>query len=74
MRIWIDAQLAPGIASWMAREFGVEAMALRDVGLRDASDRAIFTAARRDDAVLLTKDADFVHLLDQLGPPPRVTG
>ena len=35
-------------------------------------DREIFLAAREADAVVLTKDGDFVLLLEQLGPPPRV--
>jgi predicted nuclease of predicted toxin-antitoxin system len=29
-------------------------------------------AAREADAVVLTKDRDFVDLLERLGPPPRV--
>ena len=37
-----------------------------------ASDPEIFTAARRANAVVMTKDADFVELLEQHGPPPQV--
>jgi predicted nuclease of predicted toxin-antitoxin system len=32
----------------------------------------IFDAARDADAVVLTKDQDFVDLVERLGPPPRV--
>jgi len=32
----------------------------------------IFLAAREADAVVLTKDRDFVLLLELLGPPPQV--
>lgn len=35
-------------------------------------DSEIFFAARRADAVMITKDQDFVHLLDRHGPPPKV--
>ncbi len=45
---------------------------MRELGLRNAKDREIFLAARRAGAVVLTKDRDFVALLEQLGPPPQV--
>ena len=72
MNIWLDAQLQPTLAPWMGVVFGLNAIAVRDLGLRGAKDFAIFTAARKADAVVLTKDADFVHLLAQHGPPPKV--
>ncbi len=45
MKIWINAQLSPAIAHWIAQTFDVEAIAVRDLGLRDATDREIFDAA-----------------------------
>ena len=72
MVIWIDAQLSPAIAPWLAENFSVSAQALRDLGLRDATDRAIFAAARSASAVVMTKDSDFVKLLEEFGPPPQV--
>ena len=45
MIIWIDAQLSPAIASWISANFSVTAVALRDLGLREATDKQIFTAA-----------------------------
>ena len=62
MTIWIDAQLSPAIAIWLTANFPVTALAVRDVGLRDAEDREIFLEARRQSAVVLTKDNDFVLL------------
>jgi predicted nuclease of predicted toxin-antitoxin system len=70
--VWVDAQLSPAIATWLSRTQGVEAVAVRDLGLRDAEDGKIFTAARHAAAVLMTKDQDFVQLLERLGPPPQV--
>lgn len=70
--IWIDAQLSPALAPWIAERFGVEAFSAARLGFRDAADAAIFEAARKGDAVVMTKDADFVRLLEQHGPPPRV--
>ena len=50
----------------------MSAVAIRDLGLRDAEDKQIFEAARQEKAVVMTKDSDFVLLLDKLGPPPQV--
>lgn len=51
MIIWLDAQLSPAMASGISREFSVSAVAVRDLGLRDAKDREIFFAARQANAV-----------------------
>ena len=45
---------------------------MRDVGLRQAKDKDIFASARQANAIVMTKDADFVEMVDRLGPPPRV--
>ena len=42
------------------------------MGYRDAEDSAIFQAAQAAGAVVMTKDGDFVRLLEQYGPPPQV--
>jgi predicted nuclease of predicted toxin-antitoxin system len=36
MVVWIDAQLAPPLAGWFRETFGVAAVAVRDLHLRDA--------------------------------------
>jgi predicted nuclease of predicted toxin-antitoxin system len=72
MIIWVDAQLSPAIAAWLSSTFSVEAFAVRDLQLRDAKDEQIFSAARLSNAVVMTKDSDFLLLLDRLGPPPQV--
>lgn len=72
MNIWIDAQLPPTLAAWLTETFGVEAVSLRDLGLRDAQDIEIFNAARTDGTVIMTKDSDFVDLVTRLGIPPQI--
>ncbi|MBN1566518.1 MAG: DUF5615 family PIN-like protein [Acidobacteria bacterium] len=72
MIIWLDAQLSPAIASWISREFCVSAVAVRDLGLRDAKDSEIFSAAKKANAVVMTKDVDFMHMVEHLGSPPQV--
>ena len=72
MVIWVDAQLSPAIAAWLTNSYPLSAHAVRDLGLREASDRTIFLAARSASAVVMTKDSDFVRLLEEFGPPPQV--
>jgi predicted nuclease of predicted toxin-antitoxin system len=70
--IWIDAHLSPAIATWITHTFGVTALALRDLGLRDAEDPEIFEAAKAQEVIFITKDSDFVDLVDRLGSPPQI--
>jgi predicted nuclease of predicted toxin-antitoxin system len=72
MKIWIDAQLPPTLASWVNDNFDIEAVALRELGLRDGKDIEIFEAARTANVVIMTKDSDFVDLVCRLGTPPQI--
>jgi len=72
MTIWLDAQLSPALAPWLATTFAAEVHPVRYLGLRDAKDRDIFAAARAAGAIVMTKDFDFVELVRRLGPPPQV--
>jgi len=73
MILWLDAQLSPAIATWISREFSISAVAVRDLGLRNAKDRHIFLAAREANAVsiwsnnpVLLHKSFFLHA----GTPP----
>ena len=72
MKFWIDAQLPPALAPWLTDTFAVEAFSVKRLGLRDASDELIFFTARTEKVIVITKDQDFVQLLERLGPPPKV--
>jgi len=72
MKIWIDAHLSPGIATWITMTLGITAIPLRDLGLRDAEDTEIFALAKAENVILMTKDSDFVELVNRLGSPPKV--
>ena len=72
MKLWIDAQLPPTLANWLSATFGLEAIALRELSLRDAKDIEIFEAARAQNAVIMTKDSDFIDLVCRLGTPPQI--
>ena len=70
---WIDAQPSPALAAWINRTFDdINAQSARAVGLRDAEDEGVVRAAREADVVMMSKDSDFLNLLDGYGPPPKV--
>jgi len=72
MKFWVDARLPPLLAAWLSAEFGVLAKSVRALELRDATDIDIFTAARREQAVVISKDNDFVDLVSRHGAPPQL--
>jgi predicted nuclease of predicted toxin-antitoxin system len=72
MTIWIDAHLSPAIVPWISRTFDISAFALRDLGLRDAEDPEIFEAGKAQQIIFMTKDSDFVDLVERLGSPPQI--
>jgi len=45
---------------------------VREICLRDASDPEILRQARAPEAVVMSKDRDYIRLLDEQGPPPQV--
>ena len=65
MKFLVDAQLPPALAHWL-REAGYDAQAVREVGLREAEDRAIWRHAQTQGRVIITKDEDFA-LRAQIG-------
>ena len=42
MTLWLDAQLPSQLANWIQQSFAINSVALRDIGLRDATDLLIF--------------------------------
>jgi predicted nuclease of predicted toxin-antitoxin system len=72
VRLWIDEQLSPALADWLGTQFDLDAASVRSLGLARATDEAVFRAARSAEAIVVTKDQDFVRLLAAHGPPPRV--
>jgi predicted nuclease of predicted toxin-antitoxin system len=73
MQLWNDAQLSPSLAPWINNTFiDIEAKSLKSIGLRDASDLEIFREAKKVNAIILSKDSDFLKILQKLGPPPKI--
>ncbi|HEY4322654.1 MAG TPA: DUF5615 family PIN-like protein [Mucilaginibacter sp.] len=73
MTIWVDAQLSPYIANWISDNFpDIIAKSLRSLKLEDADDYAIFRQARKSKVIIMSKDYDFVKVIENYGPPPPV--
>jgi predicted nuclease of predicted toxin-antitoxin system len=61
MKFLVDANLPPGLASWL-REHSHEAIHVNDQPGLALDDRAIFEFARRHGYIIMTKDEDFAAL------------
>lgn len=61
MRFLIDAQLPPALARWIAAQ-GYEAEHVHDFAGEGASDHFLWLYAANVDAVIISKDEDFVRL------------
>jgi predicted nuclease of predicted toxin-antitoxin system len=72
MILWLDAQMPPSLAGWLRQAMAIDAVAVRDIGLQFADDKTIFAAARQANAILVSKDQDFVELVRRLGTPPHL--
>ncbi len=62
MRFLVDANMSPRVAE-LLRSNGHDAVAVRDIGLGDASDDEILDYARGDDRIVISHDTDFGTLL-----------
>ena len=59
MNFLVDAQLPPALARWIANQ-GHQATHIFDIGLQSADDPGIWERARSANAVIISKDEDFV--------------
>ena len=66
MRLIVDQQLPPLLATWF-QDQGLDAAHVRDLGLSAAADTDIWAEAALDDAVVVSRDEDFVNLLRDRG-------
>jgi len=66
VRFLVDQQLPPLLAERL-RAGGHDAVHVRDLGLSAAADTAIWNEARRDNAVVISRDEDFVALTRRPG-------
>ena len=64
MRIIIDQQLPPVLAEWL-RSAGADAVHVREIGLKDVPDHGIWVEAKRQDAIVVSRDSDFANFARQ---------
>jgi predicted nuclease of predicted toxin-antitoxin system len=74
LEFWIDMNLPPAIAVWLADNFNVAAKSFVELNFHTTEDAAIFKKASLHPSVIVitTKDYDFVKILNELGGRPRV--
>ena len=61
MKFLVDAQLPPGLCRWLDAR-GHEAEHVIDVGMGTATDAEVAARAEETDAILVSKDEDFLSL------------
>src|SRR5262245_35327231 len=61
MKFLVDAQLPPGLARWIAAQ-GHEAEHVADIDMLAAGDQEIAGHAEKNNAILISKDEDFLAL------------
>lgn len=62
MRFLVDANLSPRLAA-LLKTGGHDAVAVRDLGMADASDEDVLERAASEGRVLISHDTDFGNLL-----------
>ena len=71
MKRLFDQNLSPWLVTALADLFP-ESIHVRDVGLRDAPDEAVWDYAARHGLTIVSKDADFHQRSFLFGHPPKV--
>ncbi|HWT52824.1 MAG TPA: DUF5615 family PIN-like protein [Caulobacter sp.] len=71
MRFLVDAQLPPALAAWL-RSKGHDAHHVVEVGQGDMPDATIWTLAIAEEAMIVTKDRDFVDWALARSPKARI--
>ncbi|WP_342089137.1 DUF5615 family PIN-like protein [Dyadobacter sp. OTU695] len=70
--IILDAHLPPTLAVWITETFEIPCFSAQFLDLRHAEDEEIFLFSKTKNAIVITKDDDFVSLLGRFGSPPKV--
>ena len=71
MRLLFDQNLSHGLVTQLA-DLCPGSEHVRDVGLKDAEDPAVWEYAKANSLIIVSKDSDFHQRSFVLGPPPKV--
>lgn len=72
MTLLLDAHIAPSLAAWITEEFEIDCYSFDFLGWRTMGDMEAFQKARELNAIILTKDNDFITLQERLKSPPKI--
>lgn len=71
--IWLDANISPIIAKWLAEHIGISVKSSYSLGTTNMLDQDIYDLAKQSgNIILLSKDSDFSELVSRLGSPPKL--
>ena len=69
----LDDNLPKHLAPWLNTHFpDSKTVSTFWIGFGELPDAAIYKYGREKKAIILTKDIDYVHLYNRLGPPPSI--
>src|SRR4051794_17017474 len=71
MKLLFDQNLSHKLATELAEDF-CDSAHVRDFGLAEASDPAVWSHAAAHGFTIVSKDADFQQRALLMGPPPKV--
>ena len=69
---WLDEQISPLLAPWIEEQFGLTCHSVVNLLVDRRDDQDIFLSARQLGAIIISKDSDFVDLVNRLGQPPQI--
>jgi predicted nuclease of predicted toxin-antitoxin system len=70
---WVDAQISPIIARWLNEKRGFETKSAYSLQLTGVGDMDIYLRAKKQgNVILISKDTDFVNIIQTLGSPPKL--
>ena len=71
--IWLDANISPVIAKWMADHTGFTVKSAYILSFQRLTDQEVYTRAKETGKVIIiSKDTDFPELISRLGSPPKL--
>lgn len=73
IELWLEMQLCPKLASWIESNFSIKTISSYSLFINDEKDEVIFIKAKeKGNVIILSKDQDFIGILDRLKPPPKL--
>ena len=73
IELWLDMQLSPKLAIWIESNFSIKTISSYNLFINDEKDEVIFIKAKeKGNVILLSKDQDFLGILDRLKSPPKL--